>query len=493
MQTLLMIFAVQGLLGAFDTIYHHELTERLPWRPTAAKELKLHGIRNFFYCIIFLSLAWFAWNGIFAWLFALMLLVEVVITLMDFVEEDRSRKLPATERITHTILALNYGVILALLAPILWQWSQQPTGFVAMNFGLLSWIMTLYAAGVLVWGCRDFLRGLSWSKKAESKTAATKKTKKLPLGIDALHKPNQHILVTGGTGFIGRPLCQAFIDQGHQVTILTRSMTTAAGLFHGRVTLVESLDLINDKDSVDIIINLAGESISQRWSTKAKINMRQSRTKTTEALIALIARLTHKPAVFISGSAIGIYGTDEEKSFTEETPPAHDFLGAYPRDICEEWEAAAKKAEKFLVRTCLLRTGVVLEMDGGALAQMLFPFDFGLGGPMGSGKQWFSWIHRDDLIRLIVHSINNNHLHGAINATAPEPVTNKLFSKALGHAMGRPALIPLPAFQVKLLFGKMGESLLLAGQKVLPQKAVASGFIFNFPTLELALEKIFMK
>lgn len=483
MQTLLMVFAVQGLLGAFDTIYHHELTERLPWRATAAKELKLHGVRNFFYCIIFLSLAWFAWNGIFAWLFALMLLVEVVITLMDFVEEDKSRKLPASERITHTILALNYGIILALLAPILWQWSQQPTGFVVMNFGLLSWVMTLYAAGVLVWGCRDLLRGLSWSTKS----------KKLPLNIDALHKPNQHILVTGGTGFIGKSLCQAFIDQGHQVTILTRSMKNAAGLFQGRVNFVESLDLIKDTDSFDIIINLAGEAISQRWSTKAKINMRQSRIKTTEALIALISRLTHKPALFISGSAIGIYGTDDEQSFTEDTSPANDLLGAYPREICEEWEAVAKKAEKFSVRTCLLRTGVVLEMDGGALAQMLFPFDFGLGGPMGSGMQWFSWIHRDDLIRLIVHIINNNHLHGPINATAPQPVTNKVFSKALGRAMGRPAIIPLPAFQVKLLFGKMGETLLLAGQKVLPQKAVASGFTFHFPTLELALQKIFMK
>ncbi|MES2822343.1 MAG: TIGR01777 family oxidoreductase [Pseudomonadota bacterium] len=490
MQTLLVVFAVQGLLGAFDTIYHHELTERLPWRATAAKELKLHGIRNFFYCIIFLSLAWFAWNGFFAWLFALMLLVEVIITLMDFVEEDRSRKLPASERITHTILALNYGIILALLAPILWQWSQQPTGFVAMHFGLLSWVMTLYAAGVLVWGCRDLLRGLSWAKKAGSKK---NNTEKLSLNIDALHKPNQHILVTGGTGFIGKPLCQALIDQGHQVTILTRSIANAAGLLQGRVTFVESLDLINDSECFDIIINLAGESISQRWSTKAKINMRQSRTKTTGALIALIGRLTRKPAVFISGSAIGIYGTDGEKSFTEDTPPANDLLGAYPREICEEWETVAKKAEKFSVRTCLLRTGVVLEMDDGALAQMLFPFDFGLGGPMGSGKQWFSWIHRDDLIRLIVHIINNDHLHGAINATAPEPVTNKLFSKALGRAMGRPAIIPLPAFQVKLLFGKMGETLLLAGQKVLPQKAVASGFTFNFPMLEPALQKIFMK
>ncbi len=483
METLLIIFAVQGLLGAFDTIYHHELTQRLPWRQTAARELKLHGVRNFFYSIIFLSLAWVAWNGIFAWVFAAMLVVEVIITLMDFVEEDQTRKLPATERVTHTILALNYGIILALLAPILWQWSQQPTSFTALNSGILSWIMTLYATGVFIWGWRDLLRGLSWSKKS----------KKSPLHIEMLTKPHQRILVTGGTGFIGKPLCQALIDQGHYITIVTRNMEKASSLFHGRITLVESLNALNQHDVFDAVINLAGEPISQRWSAKSQAQMLDSRIKTTEELIAFMKRVNHKPSVFISGSAIGIYGTDEAKAFTEDTPASHDIVGAFPREICEQWEAIAKEAEGLGVRTCLLRTGIVLETDGGALAQMLFPFEFGLGGAMGSGKQWFSWIHRDDLIRLIIHLINNESVHGAVNATAPEPVINKAFSCALGKAMRRPAILPLPAFQVKLLFGKMGQTLLLAGQKVIPQKALSSGFIYDYPTIDDALQHIFRR
>jgi hypothetical protein len=294
MEILLIIFILQGLLGAFDTIYHHELTERLPWRPGAAKELKLHGIRNFFYSIIFISIGWIAWQGIFAWMFFAILMIEIVITLMDFVEEDKSRKLPASERITHTILALNYGIILALLLPILWQWSQAPSGFSPMNFGVLSWIMTAYAAGVFVWACRDLSRGLAFSEQ----------TIKPQLTLEQLNKPSQNILVTGGTGFIGKIFCQAMIDQGHHITLLTRNLEKAASLFHGKITLIDSLDLIRNEDRFDIIVNLAGETISQRWSDKTKTKIINSRLQTTHNLIALIQRLQDKPRVFISGSAI---------------------------------------------------------------------------------------------------------------------------------------------------------------------------------------------
>jgi uncharacterized protein (TIGR01777 family) len=221
--------------------------------------------------------------------------------------------------------------------------------------------------------------------------------------------------------------------------------------------------------------------------------MLNSRIRTTEELIAFMKRASHKPSVFISGSAIGIYGTNGATTFTEETPSSEDIVGAFPREVCQQWEEKAKAAEELGVRTCLLRTGIVLETDGGALAQMLFPFEFGLGGPMGSGKQWFSWIHRDDVIGLIIHLINDESINGAINVTAPEPVTNKVFSHALGKAMKRPAIIPLPSFQVKLLFGKMGETLLLAGQKVLPQKALDSGFRFQYPHLNDALKNIFLR
>lgn len=480
MTSLFAMFMVQGFLGAFDTIYHHELTERLPWRITATRELKLHGVRNFIYSIIFLSLAWLAWNGVFAWVFVGMLAVEVLITLADFVEEDKTRKLPHTERITHTVLTLNYGIILALLMPVLLQWSSRPSGFSPMNFGVWSWMMTLYACGTLLWGLRDLVRGIFWSRNM----------KESMILFPALRKSYQHILITGGTGFIGKALCQTLINQGHAVTILTRNIAKAAALFHGRVTLIESLEMLHENDRFDVIINLAGEPISRRWSTEAKSLIKDSRLNTTEALIEYMKRASTKPAVFISGSAIGIYGTNDEKIYDEGTIPSLDETGMFPRQICELWEASAQKAEQLGIRTCLLRTGIVLETDGGALAQMLFPFEFGLGGPMGDGKQWMSWIHRDDLIRLVFHIINNESLRGPVNATAPIPVTNRTFSHALGKAIKRPAIIPLPAFQVSLLFGEMGKALLLSGQKVIPQKALNSNFTFNYPDIDVALKQI---
>ncbi len=478
MQALLILFAIQGVLGAFDTLYHHELKERLPWKRTAATELKLHGARNFIYSILFLSLGWLAWDGLFAWCFAFLLVIEVIITLWDFVVEDHTRKLPASERVTHTILALNYGVILALLTPELWQWAHRPTGFTKMDWGILSWIMTFYALGVFIWGWRDWLRGRKWSRQpTKFKTTAA-----------PLVQPKR-ILVTGGTGFIGKALCQTLIDQGNDVTVLTRNLEKAS-LFKERITLIETLDALTDNDAFDVIINLAGEPISQRWTTAAKARMLQSRLQTTDALARYVQHAQHKPSVFISSSAIGYYGTHEHTSFHEETPPAQDAIGSFPRDICQQWEAAASKIAAQGVRTCLLRTGVVLESDGGALAQMLFPFEFGLGGPIGNGRQWFSWIHREDLIRLILHVMQTPSLQGPFNATAPLPVTSKDFSDALGKALRRPALLPLPAFQVKLLFGDMGKTLLLAGQKVLPQKALASGFSFKYPAIQEALADI---
>ncbi|RYZ86109.1 MAG: TIGR01777 family protein, partial [Moraxellaceae bacterium] len=274
--------------------------------------------------------------------------------------------------------------------------------------------MTLYTAGAILWAWLDISRGRFWSGKSINEPV-----------IEALTKSNQRILVTGGTGFIGRPLCQAFINQGHSVTVLTRNINNAAAQFRGRITFIESLDLLKDSDEFDIVINLAGEPISQRWSESARRKIIESRVNTTSALVEFIKRSQRKPSVFISGSAIGIYGTDEEKKFSETTQSVNDLIGQYPRTICEQWEAVAKEMESFHVRTCLLRTGVVLEIDGGALAQMLFPFGFCLGGRMGSGNQWFSWIHREDLIRLIVHLINNDDISGPVNATAPEPVTNK--------------------------------------------------------------------
>lgn len=304
---------------------------------------------------------------------------------------------------------------------------------------------------------------------------------------------NQQILVTGGTGFIGRALCPTLIEQGHGITILTRNAKTSNNLFSGKVRFVSDLNQLSPGEHFDTVINLAGEPISQRWTTQSKAAMIESRIQTTQALVNFMKRAKNRPTTFISGSAVGIYGTDEDTIFSENTPASDDPVGLFPRDLCEQWEAEAHKAKILGIRTCLLRTGVVLEKDDGALAKLLLPFKLGLGGRLGSGNQWFSWIHRDDLVRLIIHIMNNESIEGPVNATAPAPITNAVFTKALGKAMKRPILLPMPAFQVKLLFGEMGRAILLAGQNVVPEKALNDGFEFHYSTIDHALKGIFTR
>ena len=204
--------------------------------------------------------------------------------------------------------------------------------------------------------------------------------------------------------------------------------------------------------------------------------------ETTQALIAWMVRQSVRPRVLVSGSAIGYYGPREEEALDESATPGGDFAA----QLCRDWETTAMQAEGLDVRTCRVRTGIVLGMDGGALAKMLPPFRLGLGGPMGDGRQWMSWIHRDDLVRMIAWLLDNDRTGGAYNGTAPVPVTNRDFARALGRALHRPAVLPTPAFALKAGVGEMAQ-LLLTGQRVLPAHALAEGFAFRFPTLETAL------
>lgn len=480
MEIVLMLIVFQGLLGAFDLIYHHEFLERLPWRKTAARELQLHSVRNFLYGVVFLSLGWVAWHGVWAWVFGAILAVEVFITLWDFVEEDLSRKLPATERVSHTILALNYGAVLAAFAPLWLEWAGQPTGFVTHNYGWLSWLMALYAVGTVLWGFRDLWNGIRLGRTEKAVQTV----------VPVLDKPGQRILVAGGTGFIGAPLCRLLIGQGHRITVITRDMGKAAKQFRGRVTLVENIDSLTELDGFDAIVNLTGEGVAQRWTEAAKERVLQSRLQTTQALIRYLERAREKPEVFIHASAIGIYGLSEDKTFDEDSP-----LNAVPvsfsEEVCFAREASTRPVEAMGIRTCQLRIGLVIEKDGGMLSRLLFPFEFGMGGRVGKGRQWMSWIHLDDMIGLIYHVINDKEINGAFNAVAPGAVTQGDFAKGMGRAMCRPALMPLPTFVVKLLFGRMGEEFLLAGQRVLPKRAEASGYVFRYPELGGALQAIF--
>jgi len=288
------------------------------------------------------------------------------------------------------------------------------------------------------------------------------------------------ILITGGTGFIGQRLCQRLLDAGHQLTVLTRHPGK------GPQAQVQYVGQLGDVGPVQAVVNLAGEPLAEgRWTPARKQAFLASRIGTTEALLAWMRHLPIRPQVLVSGSAIGYYGPRDATPLDETASPGHDFAAM----LCRNWEAEALKAEDLGVRTCLLRTGIVLDRDGGALARMLPPFRMGAGGPMGDGTQWMSWIHRDDLVGIILWMLADPELRGPCNGTAPAPVTNAQFARTLADALGRPAWVRIPAFALKLAFGEMA-GLLLTGQDVVPARALQEGYRFQYPTLDKALGAI---
>lgn len=297
------------------------------------------------------------------------------------------------------------------------------------------------------------------------------------------------IVVTGGTGFVGRRLVEALVEGGHRVTVLTRDPKAGQGLPH-QVRLLGSLGVIGPGEEIDAVVNLAGESIANGLWTKAKrARIIESRRAVTRECVALMARLEHKPAAFVSASAIGWYGLHGDEELDERSGGNDCFS----RQVCMVAEAEARRAEDLGVRTVRLRIGLVIDAAGGLLQRMVQPFRLGLGGPFGRGRHWMSWIHRDDLVRLICHAIATPDLSGPVNATAPEPVRNKDFTRALGQALNRPAFIPVPAAPLRWVAGDLAKELLLGGQRVLPAAALRSGFSFAYPDLAGALKAIFRK
>lgn len=297
----------------------------------------------------------------------------------------------------------------------------------------------------------------------------------------------KHILLTGGSGFIGQQLVPTLLSAGHTITVFTRNPKKTSAIFQQQVTTIDNLEGLSADDHFDAVINLAGEGIGdRRWTDSVKQQLRDSRLLTTASLVEYFKRANQKPAVFISGSAIGVYGLHGDEKLDEQANGDDSFSSK----LCRDWEAQAAEAEALGIRCCYLRTGVVLGKNGGALSKMLPPFKMALGGPMGSGQQWMSWVHMDDLVNAIVYALETPSINGPINGTAPNPVTNKAFSKALGAALNRPALIPMPAFVLKLMMGEMAEELLLSGQRVVPAKLTQSGFEFKYPQLGDALRDI---
>lgn len=328
------------------------------------------------------------------------------------------------------------------------------------------------------------------------------------------------IILAGGTGFIGCALRESLAQAGHEVVILTRQRPrenqpgvrtryrywNPSSAFGREGSLWES-----EIEGVDAVINLAGEPIvGRRWTPAQKKKIVESRTNATRAIVNAIQKSRRKPFLLLNASAIGYYGPTPHVSFqgspaspagggqppkrggphgeegvNEEAPAGSDFLAR----ACQAWEAEAIRAEDFGLRVIRLRIGIVLEKSGGALAKMLPPFKTGLGGPLGSGRQWMSWIHLQDLIGLIHLILEKKEIRGVVNGTAPSPVTMKEFAAGLGRALKRPAFFPVPGFIVKILLGEMSD-VLLKGERVLPKRALEAGYVFKFPTLEAAFKEI---
>jgi len=300
------------------------------------------------------------------------------------------------------------------------------------------------------------------------------------------------IVVAGGTGFLGASLVDALGGDHHDVVVLTRHATHSSGAPQRRFVEWtpngEAGPWAAALDGAGAVINLSGESIAGgRWSAAHKQRVVDSRVKATRSLVAAIRAAATPPVVFVSGSAVGYYGPLGDEVVTEDRPAGADFLA----DVCVKWEAEAQRAASPRTRVAIVRTGLVLERSGGALRQMLPPFWFGAGGPVGSGRQYWPWIHRRDWVELVRWTIRTAEISGPINATAPVPVTNREFAQTLGRVIGRPAFVPAPAFALRLLLGEMADALLLSGQRAVPAKAERHGFRFQYAKLEDALRAIF--
>lgn len=475
----LQLMAVQGLLGAFDTIYHHELTEALPQRPSARRELSIHAVRALIYSALFIGLSAWHWHGAWALVLLVLFTIEIILTLWDFVVEDRTRLLPATERVTHTVLAMNGGAFIMLLALNMPSWWSLPSAFAWQPQGWLSAWLGVCGIGVGLSGVRDAL--------AAMRLGRTRVQHLSPLHFS---DRSENVLVTGATGFIGQRLVRALVADGQQVIVLSRHPRQAAWLFDGRVRCIGSMDELPSHTPIDVIVNLAGARIlGWRWTAARKAICRQSRIDLTQRIIQWIAQAKHKPRLLLSASAIGYYGIQaagDDTALPETAEPQPIFMS----ELCRDWEAVARSAVRYGVPVVCMRLGVVFGQQG-ALKMMALPIRMGLGGALGSGQQWLSWIHVLDVLRGIaflmrLQAHDPAQLRDTYNFTAPQPVRQKHFAEVAAKVLRRPCFFPTPAWPMRLLLGEQAD-LLLEGQRVVPANLQAQGFAFSYPQLHQAL------
>lgn len=291
------------------------------------------------------------------------------------------------------------------------------------------------------------------------------------------------ILITGATGLVGTALQKSFVEKGYELLLASRSEPKSESYIQWSIE--DGFAEHEKLEGLDAVVHLAGESVNGlRWTDEKKKAIRDSRVFGTRALVKALSQLKTRPKVLVAASAIGFYGERGDEELSESSTAGDTFLA----EVAREWEGEARRAEDAGIRTVLLRTGIVLSKDGGALGTMLLPFKLGVGGVVGGGKQWMSWISLDDQIAAINFAIENESIRGAVNAVSPNPVTNEEFTKTLGEVLYRPTFLPLPEFVVSMALGEMGDALLLASTRVLPKRLEDAGFKFQYPELKSALE-----
>jgi uncharacterized protein (TIGR01777 family) len=470
MTLVLTLLLIQGVLGAVDTFWHHEMEAGLPANPGARAELWLHGAREAIYAVIFLSLGWVAWQGAWAWVLAALMAAEVVITLKDFLLEDRTRRLAPSERVLHTVMAMSFGVLAAVIAPLLAGWAQAPTGFRIEGHGWQSAGTTLFGLGVLAWAVRDL-----WA-------AATLKPATLAAPARA---SGRTVLVTGATGFIGGAVVQRLAARGDRLVLLSRDGLAARARFGPEPLIVEDLDQLPAELRLDAVVNLAGApTVGGLWTARRRARLISSRVEVTRRVLLLTERLERRPAVLVNGSAVGFYGDRGDERLDETSGPRPGFMS----ELCRRWEEEAWMAEALGVRVVRLRFGLVFDWSGSVLAMLALPIRLGLGAILGTGAQWVSWIHREDAVRMIEAALDDPRWEGPVNAVAPAPATHAEVNRAIGRELGRPVWARIPAWPLRLVLGEMAD-LFLASQRVLPKRAEALGFVFARPHLVAALAR----
>jgi len=478
MNAVFAILSFQAVVGAFDNLWHHEWQARLPQRVSARKELRLHAAREALYAGLFLALAWSEWHGGWALLLGGVLLAEFGITIADFLEEDRSRRLPPLERALHTALAVSYGAFLALMLPVLQRWWQQPAAIVPVQHGALSWLFTLFAVAVAMWSLRN-LRAVGRLQQAVQEAAT---------GPTVALTPRPATLVSGATGFIGSRLVKALVAEGERVVVWARDPVQAQAQFGAGVIVVGGLDELPPELPVRRVVSLAGAPVlGLPWTAARRRLLIASRVNTTAALVQWMRSRPVPPEVLVSASAVGYYGVPAEGEEVDEDAPAQP--GRFQSDLCAAVEHEARRAEALGVRVVRLRFGIVLGHGGGAYPQLALAARFGLGAVLGRGTQPMAWIHLQDALGLIHFALAEARLRGPVNAVAPQPVTHAQFTDALARSVRRPRWLRTPGWVLRAALGEMSE-LLLEGQRVQPRVAREAGYAFRFGSLQAALQDL---